>query len=282
LNNENIKREMKYIIIITILVSCIHASIAQDEETRIIGTYYSFEKGSTERLYGDNVVLRENPNSTAEAIDTLSIGAEVKIMEKTAETMQFNGLESFWYKVKYGKQIGYVLGGLIAFDSKEINGETYLVTMAEDELNIYVRCRLLKADNTYYGHESRISTNAFYLEAFDNRGIEGVESILCVNLFAEACGVDGGMIYLFSTGERLIEAMQLSRVADGGSFWFHEKVTFPNDEDGFEGVIYYERASGESLDEEMEQTRQVINTVILRWKNEQITPNIEELDFGAD
>ena len=55
-----------------------------------------------------------------------------------------------------------------------------------------------------------------------------------------------------------------------------------NDEDGFEGVIYYERASGESLDEEMEQTREVINTVILRWKNEQITPNIEELDFGAD
>jgi len=135
---------------------------------------------------------------------------------------------------------------------------------------------------TYYGHESRVNTDAFYLEVYDNRGIKGIEDMICVNLYAEACGVDGGMVYLFNTGERLVEAIQLARVADGGSFWFHEKITFPSDEDGFEGLIYYERASGESLDEEMEQTREVINTVILRWKDEQIVPNIEELDFGND
>src|SRR5690606_20758930 len=117
---------------------------------------------------------RKEPNTNSEAKDTLSIGSEIKIVQKTEESMVFNGLESFWYKVKHGKQVGYILGALIALDSREIDDVIYLVTVASRDDRYFVRARVLNADNTYYGHESSLNTNAFYLEVFDNRGIEGI------------------------------------------------------------------------------------------------------------
>src|SRR5690606_24803699 len=105
-------------------------------------------------LYGDRVVLRKEPNSTSEALDTLMIGEEIKIIDKTEETMFFNGLESNWYKVKHGKKNGYILGGLIALDHREIDDVKYLVTMATRDEQYFVRTRVLNPDKTYFGHES--------------------------------------------------------------------------------------------------------------------------------
>jgi hypothetical protein len=270
---------------ITIFYACLFSAFltqAQNQGTRIIGSYYSFEKGSTELLYGDNVVLRKEPNTSAPGLDTLFIGTEVKILEKTEETLLFNGFESPWYKVKHGKQVGYILGGLIALDHREIDDVKYLVTMARRNDQYFVRTRVLNPDETYFGHESSLNTDGFYLEVFGNRGLEGIGNMLVIELYAEACGVDGGAIYLFNDGIKLTDAIHIARVADGGAFWFNETITFPTDEDGFEGVVYYERHSGETLDDEMEQTREVINTVVLRWKNGQFYPNVDEMDFGND
>lgn len=271
-----------FLLLFCVTVNFVFHSFAQDEETRIIGSYYTFENGSTQLLYGDNVVFRKEPNASSEPIDTLFIGAEIKIIDKTEETMSINGIESNWYKVKNGKKTGYILGGLIALDHREIDGVKYLVTVASRDDRYFVRARVLNSDNTYYGHESSLNTNAFYLEVFDNRGIEGIGNMLVINLFAEACGVDGGAIYLFNDGARLIDAIHLASVSDAGVFWYNESLTFPTDEDGFEGVIYYERNSGEYLDEELEITREVTNTAVLRWINGAFYPNVDEIDFGNE
>lgn len=276
------KREMKYILWITLLTAINYSSVAQDENTRILNSYYTFEDGSSQLLYGDKVVLRKMPNTTSEALDTLFIGTEIKIIEKTEEIMLINGLESFWYKVKHGKKTGYILGGLIALDYREIDDIKYLVTMAGRGDQYFVRTRVLNPDETYFGHESSLNTNGFYLEVFNNRGIDGIGNMLVINLFAEACGVDGGTIYLFNDGQRLIDAIHLSSISDAGVFWFIESLTFPTDEDGFEGVVYYERTSGEYLDEELEITREVTKTAVLRWKDGQFFPNVKEIDFGND
>jgi len=272
----------QYILLVGLLFNFVLATTAQDESNRIVSSYYIFENGSTEILYGDNVVLRKAPNANSDAIDTLSIGTEIKIIESTEEKMSINGLESFWYKVKHDKKTGYILGGLIALDHKEIDEVKYLVTMAGRGEEYFVRTRVLNPDNSYFGHESNLNTNGFYIEAFDNKGVEGIENMLVVNLFAEACGVDGGAIYLFNDGERLIDAIHLASVSDAGVFWFNESLTFPTDEDGFENMIFYERKSGEYLDEELEVTREVTNTVILRWQNGAFFPNINDIDFGND
>lgn len=270
------------ILLFCLLLAIVNGLKAQDENTRILSSNYTFETGSSQLLYGDRVVLRKEPNSTSEALDTLIIGTEIKIIEKTKETMFFNGLESNWYKVKFGKKSGYILGGLIALDHREIDDVKYLVTMAARDEQYFVRARVLNPDDTFFGHESNLNTDGFYLEVFDNRGLEGLGNMLVIELYAEACGVDGGAIYLFNDGLKLTDAIHIARVADGGAFWFNETLTFPTDEDGFEGVVYYERHSGETLDDDMEQTREVINTVVLRWKNGQFYPNVDEMDFGND
>lgn len=263
---------------------------AQYDNQRIVSSYFEFEEGSTEYLYGNNVVFRSEPSAASEPIDTLFIGQEIQIVRKMDETAKINGLDWNWYKVKIGRKTGYISGGLIALDRVVYDDVVYLVTMAgidrssgDYEYTEYrVRTRVIRADGEYYGHESKLNTNAFYLEAFGSKGVKGVDNMLRINLFAEACGVDGGEIYLFNTGERLIEAANLSSVSDAGAFWFVESLTFPEDERGYEDVVIYEREFGESMDESMNWTKATTHTLILKWEDDRFSPNIEEFEFGED
>lgn len=263
---------------------------AQYDNQRVVSSYYEFEEGSTEYLYGNNVVFRSEPSAASEPIDTLFIGQEVQIVRKVDETAKINGLDWNWYKVKIGRKTGYISGGLIALDRAVYDDAVYLVTMTgidrssgDYEYTEYrVRTRVIRADGEYYGHESKLNTNAFYLETFGSKGVKGVDNMLRINLFAEACGVDGGEIYLFNTGERLIEAANLSHVSDAGAFWFVESLTFPEDERGYEDVVIYEREFGESMDESMNWTKATTHTLILEWKGDHFSPNIEEFEFGED
>jgi hypothetical protein len=265
-------------------------SISQYTGQRVVGSSYEFEEGSTERLYGDRVVLRDKPSSTATAMDTLSIGSEVQIVQKTEEKSSLNGLDWNWYKVKVGRKTGYILGGLIALDHIAYSEDVvYLVTIAgtnrttEDweYIDYKVRARALAPTGEFYGHESKLNTSSFYIEAFGNRGVEGIDEILVINLFAEACGVDGGEIYVFNDGSRLMEAFQLTKLFDGGSFWFTEKVMFPDDDKNWgNGTIIYTREQGETMNEELGWTKATINTLELKWESDHSTPNIEEFEFG--
>lgn len=271
-----------------LLLRC--SAFAQSEDQRIVRPDYEFEKGSTELLYGDNVVFRSEPSSSSDAIDTLLIGTEVKIIEKSDAKSSINGLEWNWYKVKVGRKTGYILGGLIALDHLHFDDAVYLVTMAgvnrrDDDfeyIDYKVRTRVLGPTYEYYGHESKLNTDVFYIEATGNRGIEGIGHIFVINLYAEACGVDDGQIYLFNDGLRLIEALRLSVVSEAGAFWYSETVIFPEDEGGWDGVVQYKREYGEPKDEDYNWTKAVVHTLNLKWENDHFTPNIQEFEFGED
>lgn len=247
---------------------------------RIAHAYWEFEKGSTELLYGDRVVLRKSASAQAEALDTLKIGSEVKIMQRTEDLIEVNGRESNWYKVKTKSGVGFIPGGFIALDSREFNDGVYLVIVAGKDEDLKVRARYLKNGN-YFGKECNLNTGAFQLEASGNRGVEGVESILVIDLFAEACGVDGGKIYLFNDGARLIEAISCREVSDGGVFWFSETLRFP-DEIGWGNSIIYEREFGEAVDEAMMWTKATVHNVTLEWKDGQFVPDVSTLDFSDE
>lgn len=284
--------DMKYFqqtILFSFLIVAFTAT-AQYENQRIVSSYYEFEEGSTEYLYGDNVVFRSEPSSSAKALDTLAIGSNIEIVRKTEEIASLNGLDWNWYKVKVGRKTGYILGGLIALDHIKYDDIVYLVTVAGinqsmddyDYTDYRVRARVLLPDGEFYGHESKLNTNSFYIQAFGNRGLKGVDNMLIINLNAEACGVDGGAIYLFNSGARLIEGLKLSDMAEGGVFWYSEKVIFPEDKGGWGDDVRYEREYGEYMNEEMNWTKATVHSLILKWENEQFTPNIQEFEFGED
>ncbi len=264
--------------------------LAQYDNQRLVGSNYEFEEGSTEYLYADNVVFRSKPSSSSAAIDTLSIGLDIQIVQKMDEKTAFNGLDWNWYKVKVGQKTGYILGGLIALDQIRYDDVVYLVTVAGIEhtkdgyayTEYRVRSRAIRADGEFYGHESKLNTDRFYIEAFGNKGVKGVDNMLRINLFSEACGVDGGEIYLFNTGNRLVEAANLSSVVDGSAFWFNESLTFPDDKRGYRDAVIYEREFGESMDESIDWTKTIIHRVVLKWEGDHFTPNLETFDFEED
>lgn len=249
------------------------------EDVRVLSPDYEFEKGSTELLYGDKVVLRKKPSSESGAIDTLSIGSKVKILENSQELITINGKESYWYKVKTKKGTGYVAGGLIALDSREVNGGTYMVIVAQVEDQYKFRVRYLK-DGDFYGKEGDLFTYSFQIRVHDDRGVQGIESMLLIDLFAEACGVDGGYTYLFNDGERLINAIHCAEVGDGG-FWFSETLTFP-DERGWGTHIDYEREVGEPMNDDYSWYQSKKDALTLEWKEGQLEPNVSEFNFGEE
>ncbi|XOV66339.1 MAG: SH3 domain-containing protein [Fluviicola sp.] len=271
---------MKQTILITFaLIANLGLAQYDYQNVRVLNADYEFEEGSTEILYGDNVVLRKKPSGSAKALDTLSIGSEITILENTNKQITVNGKKSVWYKVETSSSTGYIAGGFIALDSRKVNGGTYMVIMAKAEETEKFRVRYLK-NGEYYGKEGDLQTYSFVLRAHDDRGVEGIESMVLIDFMAESCGVDGGFTYLFNDGQRLIKAMHCAEIGDGG-YWFSEKLTFP-DEREWGTHIDYEREVGRPMNDEYSWYQSQKDVVTIQWKGDHFEPNVEDIDFGGD
>lgn len=273
---------MRLFYIFLVLIVSSFQILAQDDYERVAYPYKFFEKGTTQYMYGDNVVLRSEPNVEAKAIDTLSIGTSLVIMNQTNQEVTINGFTTIWYKVKVGRKLGYVAGNLIAASHILSEGKLYMAIYAQNNEYMKLRCRVLKADGEYYGHEIDLPTSSFYIDTKTAKSLEGVENVLVVNLFAEACGVDGGEILLFDTGSKLFKAIHLSRVSDAGVFWFREQLLFPEDEGGVYDSFVFEREYGEFMDEELMWTKSTTNSIYIQWKGDHFEPDIVNMEFGEE
>lgn len=89
---------------------------------------YIHEKtiGSTYRIFGDNVNLRESDNLKSKVKKKLSMGAVVTILAKTNQIMEQDSVKEYWYKVKSEKDTGFIWGGLIADYSFPLEQNTIL------------------------------------------------------------------------------------------------------------------------------------------------------------
>jgi hypothetical protein len=74
---------------------------------------YVFKVGEKYNLFGDNINIRQEPNTTSDIVVVLPITSKVEILEKTNLTLQINGAEWSFYKVQSNSVIGYVPGGLL-------------------------------------------------------------------------------------------------------------------------------------------------------------------------
>jgi len=257
-------------------------SFSQEEEIKYLSPEYTFEKGSTELMYGNNVVLRAEQHPDSKALDTLRIADPVTIIEKGNTTTDLNGQPSYWYKVKAKKKVGYVLGGWISLDHKEINGKTYLMIYAKRDDRLYARTRVVSKDKSYYGHEIQMNTYLSSIAVLDNQGLKGVEAIVVISMHAEACGVVGGDAFLVDTGEKITEVLRTSNMSEAGLFWFSENIEFKGEKYWEDNVVYFSREQGEYMDESMDWTKTVTNTIKLTWTGEAFTPDIKSLSFDLE
>jgi hypothetical protein len=261
-----------------LLIAFFIGAIMNAQDNRVVHGKYEFKAGAIEYLFGDNVKLRSEPKTTSKVFELLPIASPVKILEKTDSFLAFNGFDSPWYKVECQGKTGYVLGGLIALDHKKINDDIYLVTIKSEAENSFAKTRLVRANAPYVEIVNKLETTEFFVKAYDNRGLEEVVNMLHIDYMAEACGVEGGGIYLFNDGESLVKAFEYSQISDAGVYWFNEEYLFPSDEDGVVAKIVYKKELGSYQDEEtnwfeIEKTQRE-----LEWMGNKLVPdiNVEE------
>lgn len=266
---------MKKLFLFCILISTL--SVAQSPQFH--NFHLPLANSSTYALFGDQVKFRAEPDSKSEVLALLKIGSEVQIIEKTEITLFYNGIESPFYKVKYQEQEGYILGGLIAIEKKTFDAQTYLFAFKLDKENIILSIRMLNANSEFIEQDVVLVTPQFNIKITDNRGLDTVDTIIYINYLADACGIDGGGIYLFRTEDRLVKAIELIEVADGGVFWFTEALIFPNETDGVQSKLVYRKEYGESIDEESNWVEVEKVSRELEWIDGQIFPKLEnEMD----
>ena len=101
-----------------------------------------FEPNQKVYLFGNDVKLREEPNTSSKVISLLKISTEVFVIEKTNKIKLYNGIDWPWYKIKTSNgEEGFLLGGLI---SKEIK-KNVIITRGEKgaiavNLNEIIEC----------------------------------------------------------------------------------------------------------------------------------------------
>ena len=252
--------------------------IASAQENRYVHGAYEFQVGSVEYLFGDNVKLRTAPDTNSEVVQLLAIASPLKILEKTKELTPFNGYDSPWYKVNANGKEGYVLGGLIALVSQSIDDERYLAVLKKKDEEQFINTRLVKADAPYQELSVKLSGSAsgvFRLKTFTNRGLPNVANMVQLDLTSEACGVEGGGIYLFNDGSNFFKAFEYSQISDAGVYWYNENYIFPEDENGVPGKFIYEEEIGSYQDEETNWVEIKKTQRELEWKNGKLTPDLK-------
>ncbi|MDW5290873.1 SH3 domain-containing protein [Formosa sp. PL04] len=250
-------------------------NIGYSQDTKYFSTNTEFDKGEIAFMFGNDVKLREQPNTESDVLSLLRIGEQIEILEKSDATMEFDGMESPWYKIKTKDKEGYVLGSLISLDRVFDKNLVYLISLKKDDSRLFLKTRVLEPNLEFKENISELSTWQFSIKASGNKGIENIKSIFEIDYLAEACGVDGGGMYLFYDGNELIKAIDYTQVSDAGLYWFMEEYTFPNDEDGVKGKIIYKSDSGETKEYDTEWTESTVTRRLLEWNGKEIFPKID-------
>ena len=262
-----------------LLLIILYSNFIFSQECEYLGIDKQFENGDIAYLFGDNVRLRTEPTSNSETITLLKIGQQIEVLEKTDIKVNFKGIESPWYKVKYKKEIGYILGGLISLTEVKAHSIRCLVSLEKSESKLYILTRVISDSKTSYFENKSQSfgdNNGFCLKAFDNKGLEGINNIIFINYLPESCGANSGGFYLFFDNKKLHKVIDVTSRGDIG-FWESEDLYFPKDSLGVKNKIVYIKEKGEDSESESKENKTVWEKsskikIELEWSNNKLTP----------
>ena len=254
--------------ILTLLTICLFANA--QEKLHCIYDDCGFEPGQIVYLFGDQVQLREAPTLKSKVLKTLPIGMHMIVKEKHENSWPYKGVDHHFYKVDYKGTNAYVLGGLLALEKKVINNVTHLFGRSKSGDEDYLLIRTVQEDGSFKEKSTRLSNGQFYLTNMGAKGLPDIEGMLLVDYLAEACGVEGGGIYLFQEEGKLHQVARISQVSDAGTYYFWEELIFPEDKYGTAGKIRYKKEVGENFDETSQWKKKSIETKEMVWVNKSL------------
>nr|WP_299388026.1 SH3 domain-containing protein [Allomuricauda sp.] len=236
----------------------------------------SFNVGQQVYVFGNDVKLRSAPSAESEVLELLKIGEWVEILEKTHYSWPYKGFDSPFYRVKYDDGVtGYILGGLLSLERKTLNGEHYYFSYSKEGERNYLNIRNV-VHGDYAERKIPLSNTNFAIRILDNKGIPNLDGMLYIDYYSEACGTDGGGIYLFVQDNELVDMAALSNISDSGIYFHAEQFIFPSDLGGLPNKILFKKERGEIFDESTHWTKTTVEIRELSWVNGQLTPDFRQ------
>ena len=241
---------------------------------------YIFEmmEGSVQRIVSDQVNVRATPHMKAQSIDTLNIGQQVTLISKSPHILKLGQRSAHWYKVRYHKDgkdhTGYVWGANFSIGYRYWDGHGFLLGVApsNDSSSTIMMVNVIKGQQLKQSITFTVSPESLSSAQFrwtNNKGLDGVRSILIAAVSGEACGVPTTTQYMLWNGDKLISLPVLTSVSDAGAFYHTEDYIFPNDKNGKKGQIIKTLEVAEDKTEQgngkMTITQQ--ERTIYLWKN---------------
>ncbi|WP_298542957.1 hypothetical protein [uncultured Aquimarina sp.] len=257
-------------LLITLLV--IQSIVGQAYDER-----YTFSVGDEVHMFGDNVKLRDAPNTDSQTLALLPIDSKAIVLAVEDSLHEYKGISMPWYKVECGDKIGYVVGGLFSFtryNSKTGNDTYFIYGLEKDaEGSTYATIRAVRDQKMQSEQKVRIFGNgAFEVKHYDNKGVEQMDDIIVIDNYSEACGIDGGKSYVVYSGGQLIHMANTSEIGDGGLYHYHSDFIFPSDPQGMPNIIIYKQENGEMKDEETDWYVTTSQQRNLTWDGEKLQP----------
>lgn len=232
-----------------------------------------FEPNQLVYLFGDQVKLRAEPDTDSKVLDYMKIGHPVRILQQTQVNKLYNGYESPFYEVYYDGMTGYVLGSLLSLERKTLGDTNYLFSFKQKGDDTFLLIRNVGLDGQYKEQQIKLANAMITIESQRIEGIDGLDEIFYIDYLAEACGVEGGVIYLFPTSKGSFQSVELSEVSEAGIFWYSETFIFPDDANGEPNTIVYKKETFKNLDEASEWTETTAMTRKLKWIDGKLAPN---------
>ncbi len=266
--------------VLLIVLSLFFLDVYAQEVKYIETENIQFKSNEIVYLFGDDVKFRAEPTTESNVIDVLKINSKVKIISEVNSSFNYNGIDWKWYKVSYNNKVGYIIGGLLSLDQKEVGDSIYLISFKQNTLEggYDLLIRLVNKKTLEYIELPYTlgDTNIFSIHVHDNKGLSSIKDMLLIDFMAEACGVDGGGCYFFNDGQSLTKAIQFSRMVDGDLYWQHEKVIFPEDYEGIKDKIVFISEHGETINEDTNYKKTTTESIEFIWKGKFLEIKNEE------
>lgn len=226
---------------------------AQKHEINYSFGEFTFSKNTEAYLFGNNVRLRNEPNTESLEIEKLSILTKIKILEKTENSQTINGVKSNWVKIQVQDKIGYILDNFISSSYLSTDSIIYLSRIIKENENYFLDMRKIDSREPKENAvqiKFKIPHSNISVKSYGNKGITNISNIIFIEYLSEACGMYGGGKYLFLKNGEIITDIELSEVSEAGIFWQTEKLIFPeNDKNIEDNTIKFIRENGNVIDE---------------------------------
>lgn len=224
---------------------------AQEIETH---EYFQIETNQTAYAFGDNINVREAPNTTAKVLTQIKAGTTLKILDVAGDQLTLKDIELPWVKVQFlqnGKnQQGFIWAGLLALSRIAKDGHEFLLGLTRIEPHAYYQeIRVIKQGALIAAKEYKsyaTDGHEYGFEVLGNKGIPGITNVVRVYNYMSGCLNWTGFSLFLWDGKTLAHLGFEGSIINVGESWDETDVIFPDEEGGSksDGLIFKKEVAG--------------------------------------